>query len=112
MAWIKTVAGRLKSDYRYSKDIVYNNFPWPQVTSAQTSAIEQCAQAVLDARAMFPESSLADLYDPLTMPPALQSAHQKLDRAVLKLYQFPTKDISEPAIVAELMKRYLAITGG
>ena len=75
MAWIRTVCGRLKSDYRYSKDIVYNNFPWPDATDDQKTAIEQLAQAVLDARANYPESSLADLYDPLTMPPDLLKAH-------------------------------------
>jgi hypothetical protein len=98
-AWIRTTCGRLKSDYRYSKDIVYNNFPWPTellisdqkeplagIKSAR-SAIESGAQAVLDARAQFPTSSLADLYDPLAMPPALLKAHQKLDAAVDKAYE-------------------------
>ena len=94
MAWVRTTCGRLKSDYRYSKDIVYNNYPWPtfkekpakvQVSTAQ-AAIKFAAQAVLDARALFPGSSLADLYDPLTMPPALVKAHQKLDAAVDAAY--------------------------
>ena len=94
MAWVRTTCGRLKSDYRYSKDIVYNNFPWPtpeekpakpEKNKAQ-AAIETAAQAVLDARAQFPGSSLADLYDPLTMPPALVKAHQKLDAAVDAAY--------------------------
>jgi len=111
MAWMRAVGGRLGTGYSYSIGIVYNNFPWPKVTPAQTSVIEQCGQAVLDARALFPNSSLADLYDPLTMPPALQIAHHKLDRAVLKLYQIRKKDISESAIVAELMKRHIALSG-
>jgi hypothetical protein len=88
MAWVRYVCGRLKSDYRYSNSLVYNNFPWPTlVTPAQTAAIETAAQAVLDARAHFPRSTLADLYDPLTMPPALLKAHQALDRAVDAAYR-------------------------
>ena len=88
MAWVKTVCGRLKSDYRYSKDIVYNNYPWPkEPTAKQIAAVEAAAQGVLDARAQFPDSSLADLYDPLTMPPELVKAHQTLDRAVDKCYR-------------------------
>ncbi len=87
MAWMRTVAGRLKSDYNYSKDIVYNNFIWPDATDTQKADIEKLAQAVLDARAEFPSSTLADLYDPLTMPPVLAKAHKSLDRAVDKLYQ-------------------------
>ena len=88
MAWVRYTCGRLKSDYRYSKDIVYNNFPWPQdPTPKQVQAVEKAAQAVLDARAQFPGSSLADLYDPLTMPPALVKAHQQLDRAVDACYR-------------------------
>jgi hypothetical protein len=94
-AWVRTTCGRLKSDYRYSASIVYNNFPWPDLSSNQPlahtgraqSAIETAAQAVLDARADFPDSSLADLYDPLSMPPALVKAHQKLDAAVDKAYE-------------------------
>jgi hypothetical protein len=86
-AWMRSVAGRLKSDYRYSAGIVYNNFPWPEnPTDKQKQAIETAAQEVLDARAQFPDSSLADLYDPLTMPPALLKAHQKLDKAVDSAY--------------------------
>ncbi|MDR2733762.1 MAG: hypothetical protein LBC99_03840 [Spirochaetota bacterium] len=104
-AWMRVVCGRLKSDYRYSKDIVYNNFPWPEATDEQKCTIEKLAQAVLDARALYPESSLADLYDPLRMPPALVKAHQALDRIVMKLYGFP-KDAGEPAITAALMERY------
>lgn len=83
MAWMRTVCGRLKSDYRYSKDIVYNNFPWPTPTDAQRTQIEKTAQEILDARANYPDSSLADLYDDLTMPPELRRAHQRNDKAVM-----------------------------
>ena len=86
MAWMRAVCGRLKSDYRYSKDIVYNNFIWPEADEARKAAVTQAAQAVLDARAKYPESTLADLYDPLTMPPELSKAHSKLDALVDKLY--------------------------
>lgn len=86
MSWMRTVAGRLKSDYRYSKDIVYNNFIWPETTDIQKSEIEKLAQAILDARSEYPNATLADLYDPLTMPPSLRTAHKALDRAVDKLY--------------------------
>jgi hypothetical protein len=87
MAWTRNVSGRLKSDYQYSAGIVYNNFPWPQAeTKTQRQAIEAAAQAVLDARAKCPDSSLADLYDPLTMPPDLVKAHHKLDAAVDAAY--------------------------
>lgn len=106
MAWTRSVCGRIKSDYRYSKDIVYNNFPWPDVTSEQKSKIEQTAQAILDARALYPDSSLADLYDELTMPPELRKAHQQNDRAVMQAYGFSVKDMTESSCVAELMKRY------
>lgn len=82
MAWMRSVAGRLKSDYRYSKDIVYNNFPWPEADSTQKESIEAAAQAVLDARGLFPDATLADLYDPNTMPQELLKAHHKLDRVV------------------------------
>ncbi|MCI7191865.1 methylase, partial [bacterium] len=109
MAWMRAVCGRLKSDYRYSKDVVYNNFPWPSPTEAQKAKIEQTAQAILDARALYPDCSLADLYDDLTMPPELRKAHQANDRAVMDAYGF-TKGTaartSESACVAELMKRY------
>ena len=87
MAWVRSVCGRLKSDYRYSAGIVYNNFPWPQhPTDKQKQAIEAAAQAVLEARAHYPESSLAVLDDPLTMPPELVQAHRKLDAAVDAAY--------------------------
>lgn len=83
MAWVRYVAGRLKSDYRYSNQIVYNNFPWPQEPSdKKVATIEQAAQTVLDARSAHPEASLADLYDPVAMPPGLRKAHQELDLAV------------------------------
>lgn len=88
MAWVRYTCGRLKSDYRYSKDIVYNNYPWPESPSEkQQKAVENAAQEVLDARAQFPDASLADLYDPNTMPPALAKAHQKLDKAVDLCYR-------------------------
>ena len=88
IAWVKQVCGRLKSDYRYSNDIVYNNFPWPEnPTDKQIKLVEELAQKVLDTRKEFPNSSLADLYDPLTMPPALVKAHQELDKAVDLCYR-------------------------
>lgn len=104
------MCGRLKSDYRYSKDIVYNNFPWPTPTDAQKARIEQTAQAILDARALYPEASLADLYDELTMPPELRKAHQQNDRAVMEAYGFSVKGMTESDCVAELMKLYLKLT--
>lgn len=106
MSWMRAVAGRLKSDYRYSRDIVYNTFPWPTPTEAQKSKIEKTAQAILDARALYPDSSLADLYDELTMPPELRKAHQANDKAVMEAYGFWGKLNSEAACVAELMKMY------
>ena len=109
MAWMRAVAGRLKSDYRYSKDIVYNNFPWPTPTSAQRARIEQTAQVILDARALYPDSSLADLYDELTMPVELRKAHRANDKAVMEAYGFWGRLNSEAACVAELMKMYQAL---
>ena len=109
MAWMRVVCGRLKSDYRYSKDVVYNNFPWPNPTDGQKAKIEQTAQAILDARALYPDSSLADLYDERTMPIELRRAHQQNDRAVLQAYGFDPKilsDNNESPIVAELFKLY------
>ena len=103
---MRTVAGRLKSDYSYSNTIVYNNFPWPTPTEAQKAKIEKTAQAILDARALYPDSSLADLYDELTMPPELRKAHQANDKAVMEAYGFWGKLNSEAACVAELMKMY------
>ena len=110
MAWMRTVCGRLKSDYRYSKDIVYNNFPWPNPSDEQKAKIERTAQAILDARALYPNASLADLYDELTMPPELRKAHQANDRAVMQAYGFSVKDMSEADCVAELMKMYKQLT--
>lgn len=109
MAWMRTVCGRIKSDYRYSNDIVYNNFPWPTPTPAQKERIEKTAQAILDARALYPESSLADLYDELTMPVELRKAHRANDKAVMEAYGFWGKLNSEAACVAELMKLYKAL---
>lgn len=106
MAWMRAVCGRLKSDYRYSKDVVYNNFPWPAPTDAQKAKIEQTAQAILDARAKYPDSSLADLYDDLTMPIELRKAHQDNDRAVMQAYGFDVKTMTESQCVAELFKLY------
>ena len=108
-AWMRTVCGRLKSDYRYSKDIVYNNFPWPAPTDAQKAAIEQTAQGILDARNLDPDASLADLYDERIMLPALRKAHQANDRAVMAAYGFSTK-MTEADCVAELMKLYQSLT--
>ena len=112
MAWTRTVCGRLKSDYRYSKDIVYNNFPWPNPTEEQKTKIEQTAQAILDARALYPDCSLADLYDELTMPPELRRAHQANDKAVMQAYGFWGKLNSESACVAALMKMYKDLISG
>ena len=109
MSWMRAVCGRLKSDYRYSKDIVYNNFPWPDTTEQQKAEIEKTAQAILDARELYPDCSLADLYDELTMPPELRKAHQANDKAVMRAYGFK-KDLSESTIVAELMKMYQELT--
>lgn len=106
MAWMRTTCMRLKSDYSYSKDIVYNNFVWPDVTEAQVEKIEHTAQEILDARALYPNSTLADLYDPLTMPPELRKAHQANDREVMKAYGFSIRDMSESDCVAALMKMY------
>ena len=110
MAWMRAVCGRIKSDYRYSKDVVYNNFPWPTPTDEQKAKIEQTAQAILDARALYPDSSLADLYDELTMPVELRKAHQDNDRAVMAAYGFPIKTMTESQCVAELFKLYQELT--
>jgi hypothetical protein len=109
MAWVRAVCGRLKSDYRYSAGIVYNNFPWPDPSDKQRAAIETAAQTVLDARAQFPNATLADLYDPLTMPPELLKAHQALDRAVDAAYGVKGFK-SEAERVAFLFERYQALT--
>ena len=110
MAWMRAVCGRLEMRYRYSKDVVYNNFPWPNPTEAQKAKIEQTAQAILDARALYPDSSLADLYDELTMPAELRKAHQDNDRAVMQAYGFDVKTMTESQCVAELFKLYQGLT--
>ena len=110
MAWMRAVCGRLKSDYRYSKDVVYNNFPWPNPTDQQKAKIEQTAQAILDARRLYPESSLADLYNEVSMPPELRKAHQNNDRAVMQSYGFKVGDMTESMCVAELMRMYQMLT--
>ena len=110
MAWTRTVCGRLKSDYRYSNKLVYNNFPWPNTTEEQQESIARHAQAVLNARALYPDCSLADLYDPLTMPPELTEAHHRLDAAVELAYGRTFTDDAER--VAFLFERYSDLTGG
>ncbi|MGI6173267.1 MAG: DNA methyltransferase [Christensenellales bacterium] len=113
MSWLRAVCCRLKSDYSYTVNNVYNSFPWPNPTDAQKAKIEQTAQAILDARALYPDSSLADLYDELTMPPELRTAHQQNDRAVMEAYGITRGHpayTSESACVAELMRRYQALT--
>ena len=132
MAWMRAVAGRLKSDYRYSKDIVYNNFPWPDVLYEDSQSlpmqklrhykefeehkkkIEETANAILGARSKFPDSSLADLYDETTMPDILRKAHRENDKAVMKAYGFKTShtDFTEEMCIAELMKLYKELTKG
>lgn len=111
MAWMRTVAGRLKSDYRYSKDVVYNNFPWPEPTDQQRQKIESTAKAILDARANYPESSLADLYDETLMPADLRKAHKANDRAVMEAYGMLGKVKSEAECVAWLFKMYEGLVG-
>ena len=105
MAWVRTTAGRLKSDYRYSAKLCYNSFVWPTVTDAARKKITVTAQAILDARAAHPDSSLADLYDPLTMPADLRAAHEANDRAVLAAYGL-APNTPEPEIVAHLFGLY------
>ena len=105
-AWMRTVAGRLETRYQYSGSVVYNNFPWPTPTTEQKKRIEETAQAILDARALYPDCSLADLYDELTMPKELRKAHQENDKAVMKAYGFDIKTMTESGCVAELMKKY------
>ena len=116
MAWMRTVAGRLKSDYRYSAKIVYNNFPWPEVTETQKEKISKTAQAILDTRALYPESSLADIYDELTMPVELRRAHQANDKSVMEAYDM-TKIVdgkktwlTESETVARLFEMYVELT--
>ena len=111
MIWTRAVCGRLKSDYDYSKKVVYNNFPWPSLSETQQKKIEQTAQAILDARALYPDSSLADLYDPDLMPFELRKAHRANDAAVLEAYGFP-KDATESDIVSKLFELYKGLTDG
>ncbi len=112
MAWMRTVCGRLKSDYRYSKELVYNTFPWPEVSEEQRIKIEKTAQAILDARQLFPTSTMAALYDPNLMPWELSKAHEENDKAVMRAYGFTKvvdgkkRWLSEQECVAELMRRY------
>ncbi len=105
-SWIRTIAGRLKSDYRYSSKVVYNNFPWCNPTEEQKKKIEKTASAILEARALYPNCSLSDLYDELTMPKELRKAHQENDKAVMEAYGFDWKKMTESDCVAELMKKY------
>jgi len=111
IAWVKYICGRLKSDFRYSASIVYNNFPWPENPSeSQVKSIKEKAQKVLDARLAFPNSSLADLYDPLTMPPALVKAHNDLDKAVDQAYRSQpfTSEAKRMEFLFELYDKYTA----
>ena len=111
MAWMRYVAGRLGSGYRYSAQIVYNNFPWPEPTEEQKLKIEETAKGILDAREKYPDCSFADLYDEVTMPPDLRRAHEANDKAVMKAYGWKT-NLSEPKIVARLMELYQELTAG
>lgn len=110
MAWMRAVCGRLEMRYSYSNTIVYNNFPWPTPTDAQRAKIEAAAQAILDARALYPDASLADLYDEVTMPPELRKAHRENDKAVMAAYGFDYRTMTEAGCVAELMKLYQKLT--
>ena len=111
MSWMRAICCRLKSDYSYTVNDVYNTFPWPTPTDAQKAKIEQTAQSILDARALYPDASLADLYDEVTMPPELRKAHQENDRAVMYAYGMPVKETTESSCVAELMRRYQELVG-
>ena len=111
MAWMRTVAGRLKSDYRYSNSIVYNNFPWANIDDKQKAQIEETAQKILQARELYSQYTLADLYDETTMPPELRRAHQANDRAVMAAYGFSLK-MSEAECVGELFRLYRKLTEG
>ena len=111
MGWMRVISGRLKNDYRYSAGIVYNNFPWPSPNKEEREKIEKSAQKILDARALYPSSSLADLYDDLTMPAELRKAHMLNDKAVMDAYGFDWRTMTESECVAELMKMYKALLG-
>ncbi|MDO5666007.1 MAG: hypothetical protein Q4G63_12235 [Bacteroidia bacterium] len=106
MAWMRTVAGRLEMRYRYSSTLVYNTFPWPDINIKQKKRIEKTAKMILDARSLYPDSSLADLYDELTMPQELRKAHQENDKAVMEAYNMPIGNTSESDCVAILLKLY------
>lgn len=110
MAWVRAVCGRLEMRYRYSNDIVYNNFPWCSPDEEQKQRIEQTAQGILDARALYPDSSLSGLYDEISMPPELRKAHTQNDKAVMQAYGFSIKDTTEESCVAELMRMYQKLT--
>ena len=112
MAWMRAVCGRLEMRYRYSKEIVYNTFPWPTPTEKQQQKIEQTAQAILDVRAKYPGTPLSVLYDRTLMPDDLRKAHQANDRAVMQAYGMPIKETDEAACVAWLMRMYQEKTGG
>ena len=109
MAWLRTIGGRLKSDYRYATSLVYNTFPWCNIDDKHKQKIQETAQGILDARKKYPDNSLADLYDPLLMPIELQNAHKANDKAILQVYGLPT-DASESDIVAHLFKMYKDLT--
>ena len=110
MAWVRVIGGKLKSDYRYSKEIVYNNFPWCSPTPDHKAIIEKTAQGILDARALYPDSSLAALYGEESMPLELRKAHRANDKAVMQAYGFKQKNVTESEIVAKLMKMYQKLT--
>lgn len=112
MAWMRTVAGRMKSDYNYSARIVYNNFPWCNPTTELRNVIAKTAQAILDARILYPQYNLAQMYDPLYMPKELLVAHQQNDRAVMEAYGFNVKETTKSSCVAALMEMYVALTKG
>jgi hypothetical protein len=109
MAWIRVVSGRLETRYQYSANNVYNNFPWPSVNEEHREKVARTAQNILDARKLYPDSSLADLYDDLIMPIELRKAHRANDAAVLEAYGFP-KDVTESEIVSRLFKMYKKLT--
>ena len=110
MAWVRAICGRLKSDYSYSNTLVYNNFPWPRPSKEQVEKIEKTAVGIINARNLYPNSSLADLYDEYSMPIELRKAHQENDKAVMQAYGFSIKSTSEAACVARLMSLYIEIT--
>ena len=110
MSWVRATCGRLGNGYRYSVNVVYNNFPWPEPTEKEKEKIEKTAQLILDARAKYSDSSLSDLYDELTMPIEVRKAHQENDKAVMEAYGFDWRKMTESDCVAELMKMYQKLT--